>query len=349
MLSIFGSLPSKNQIEGFKNSSQYDSVTQKFVNRNAKLIKKMRKEAMNLGTVIEWLKTGKNRTPEQPLPQVKPDLAEFLKPSEFLKVIWFGHSSLLLNFAGKMILIDPVFSPSAAPLPFMVKRFQAPVLSRDELPDIDYIVISHDHYDHLDMETVQFFKEKRAQFLAPLGVSCHLNAWGIESSRIHELDWWESVSFEGIEFIATPAQHFSGRTLANQNKTLWASWVIKGRGLNIFFSGDSGYDIHFQQIGDLHGPFDIAFIENGQYNLKWQAVHALPEQSVQAYFDLKAKKYFPIHWGMFVLSMHTWREPVDRLLQLARDQGVSLVTPKIGEISIISSDYKNVEWWLDLE
>jgi L-ascorbate metabolism protein UlaG (beta-lactamase superfamily) len=349
MLPVFGSLPDDRQSKEFEKSPQFNSQTKTFQNRNAKLVEKMRKEAMNFGTVIEWLKAGKNRTPHQPLPEVKPDLADFVRPSEFLKVIWFGHSSLLLNFAGKIILIDPVFSPSAGPFSFMVKRFQQPVLSRDELPEIDYIIISHDHYDHLDMDTVRFFKDKRAKFLAPLGVGSHLNAWGIESARITELDWWSGISFEGIEFIATPAQHFSGRTLASQNRTLWASWVIKGHGLSIFFSGDSGYDIHFKNIGDLYGPFDIAFIENGQYNVKWQAVHALPEQSVQAYFDLKAKKYFPIHWGMFVLSMHTWREPVDRLLQLARERGVNLVTPKIGEISVISPNYKNLEWWIDLE
>lgn len=349
MRSIFGSLPKPSQFEQFRKSKHFDSQAKRFLNRNQPAIDQMRRELMSFSLALQWFKAGKNRRPKGLLPQVKPQMEEFLKPSQQLKIIWFGHSSLLLNYLGKIILIDPVFAKSASPFSFLVRRFQEPVLTREELPEIDYIVISHDHYDHLDMETVQFFKKRKAQFLAPLGVGSHLTFWGIEPDRITELDWWEKITLDGLDFIAAPAQHFSGRSLRYQNSTLWASWIIQGKGLNIFFSGDTGYDIHFKEIGDKYGPFDLVFIENGQYNVKWQAVHQLPEHSVQAYFDLKAKKYFPIHWGMFVLSMHSWREPVDRLMELAKARGVDVVTPQLGEIVSLSPDYQNRIWWSELQ
>nr|WP_295902354.1 MBL fold metallo-hydrolase [uncultured Bdellovibrio sp.] len=347
MLPVFGSSPNGEQVESFKKSPQFRDG--KFVNRIPDVLEKMRKEAFSVSTIMEWLAKGEGRVPATPLPEVKPDLNEFLKPSQDVKVIWFGHSTFLLNFSGKIILVDPVFSESASPVSFMVQRFQAPVLKLEELPKIDLILISHDHYDHLDMETMKFFAKKENKFLTPLGVGSHLVGWGIDRSRITELDWWQSTHFEGIEFVATPAQHFSGRGVSDGNKTLWASWVIRNSDHNIYFSGDSGYDTHFKDIGDKYGPFDIAFIENGQYNQKWKAVHALPEESVQAYFDLRAKRFFPIHWGMFVLALHSWREPVDELLKLSKSRGVNLVTPKLGEVVAINDNYRNVEWWIDLK
>lgn len=349
MMPVFGSTPKDEQVEGFQNSPQYNVAKKKFVNRRPDILELMRKEAMSLGTLIAWFTEGEAKTPTSPLPEVKPDLNEFLKPADHVKVIWFGHSTFLLNFSGKIILVDPVFSGSASPFSFMVKRFQAPVLSLEELPKIDLIVISHDHYDHLDMESMKFFAKKENKFVTPLGVGSHLVGWGVDKSRITELDWWQNTMFEGIELIATPAQHFSGRGLTDDGKTLWASWVIRNQAHNIYFSGDSGYDTHFKAIGDKYGPFDIAFIENGQYNQRWRAVHALPEESVQAYFDLKAKRFFPIHWGMFVLALHSWREPVDELLKLSKEKGVNLVTPKIGEMVTVNDSYRNVEWWLDLK
>lgn len=349
MIPVFGSSPDQEQVAKFKNSPQFKETEQKFVNRKPDVLEEMRKESYNLSTIIDWLKPGEDRTPVLPLPEVKPDLKEFLKPSEEIKVIWFGHSTFLLNISGKIILVDPVFSGSASPVGFMVKRFQPPVLKLEELPKIDFIVLSHDHYDHLDMETMKFFAKKENKFLTPLGVGSHLVGWGVDRSRIVELDWWQSSSIDGIEFIATPAQHFSGRGISDGNKTLWASWVIRSGSHNVYFSGDSGYDIHFKEIGDKYGPFDIAFIENGQYNQKWRAVHALPEESVQAYFDLKAKRFFPVHWGMFVLALHSWHDPMDKLLELSANRGVNIVTPKLGEMVTVNDAYRNVQWWVDLK
>lgn len=308
----------------------------------------MRRDGIKIGTLVDWFRPGKNRRPGFRLPEVQPDLEQFLKPSSHIKVIWFGHSSFLLNVHGKVILVDPVFAESASPFRNFVSRFQPPVLQLEELPTPDFIVISHDHYDHLDMKAIRHFAHKNIKFLTPLGVGSHLTHWGVDEKKIHELDWWESLQFDQLEFIATPAQHFSGRSPFSENKTLWASWVIRSEQHSIFFSGDSGYDTHFKEIGDKYGPFDLAFIENGQYNKSWRTVHSLPEDSVQAFFDLRAKKFFPIHWGMFVLAMHTWRDPVDQLLRLSQERGVPIVTPKLGELITLDEEYKNTEWWMNL-
>ena len=264
------------------------------------------------------------------------------------RFIWFGHSSFLLNMEGKIILVDPVLSDSAAPVSFLVQRFQAPVLKLEELPEIDYIIISHDHYDHLDMETVKFFADKKAEFITPLGVGEHIKSWGIEKSRVSEMDWWQETQRDQIKIIATPAQHFSGRGLVKQNHTLWASWVIQSSKHNVYFSGDTGYDIHFKDIGEKYGPFDIAFIENGQYNPQWEEVHMLPEQAAQAYFDLKAKKFFPIHWGMFELSLHSWYEPIVKISELGEKRDIDIVAPRIGEMISVNDELETANWWQNL-
>lgn len=347
MFKSLGNPPKQKEIDRLQKSKQFQNG--RFVNRKQDVLDRMRKDAFSMKTILEWLAKGENRSPKMKLPEMKPNLQEFLKPSQNMKVIWFGHSTFMLNLDGKIILVDPVFSKTAAPVNFMVKRFQPPVLRPEELPRIDLILISHDHYDHLDMETMLFFKNKDVRFLMPLGVGSHLEKWGIGRDRITELDWWEGHEFLGIHYTATPAQHFSGRGVKDGNKTLWASWVIQGKNQKIYFSGDSGYDTHFKEIGDKLGPFDIAFIENGQYNEKWRAVHQLPAEAAQAYFDLRAKRFFPIHWGMFVLSLHSWREPVDEILKHSKERGINLVTPILGEIVEVNEDYQNKIWWLDLK
>ena len=343
--SAFGTRPGKDDEQKFKTSAHYNSEDKIFFNRRPNLVKEMRKNAMSFSTFKEWFAGGENRKPSKPLPEIKPDMKEFVKPSSDIKVVWFGHSTFLLNMDGKIILVDPVFSGSASPFSFMVKRFQKPVLELSELPPIDYVVISHDHYDHLDMESIQFFKDKKTLFVAPLGVGSHMIGWGISSNRITELDWWQTHGQDGLSFTATPAQHFSGRDGLHDNTTLWASWVIKSENHNIYFSGDSGYDTHFKDIGDKYGPFDLAFIENGQYNPKWKEVHMLPEESVKAFYDLKAKRYFPVHWGMFELAFHSWNEPIQRISEMAWNQGIPLVSPKLGEVVQVTDSYKNLFWW----
>lgn len=343
--SSFGTRPDKKMKENFNASKQFNKEKGVFENRKSGIIAEMKKRNMSFKMIREWFSGGEDRVPKELLPEVKPDITEFLKPSSDLKVIWFGHSSFLLNLDGNIVLVDPVFGSSAAPFSFMVKRFQKPVLELQELPEIDYIVISHDHYDHLDMESIKYFKDKKAKFITPLGVGSHISGWGIDSARIIEKDWWESVSFNNIEFIATPAQHFSGRNGINDNETLWASWVIKSINHKIYFSGDSGYDTHFKKIGEMYGPFDVAFIENGQYNENWREVHLLPEESVKAYSDLKAEKFFPVHWGMFELALHSWYDPAEQLFTLSKKSQINLVMPKIGQVVNINQGIELERWW----
>lgn len=343
--SSFGQRPKSFNRSSIEASPNFDKNKGIFLNRRPNVISEMKKDTFSFDLIRDWLVGVENSVPDKKLPEVVPNIEDFQKDSEVPKIIWFGHSSFLINFSGKMILIDPVFSNSAAPVSFMVKRFQKAVLKLTQLPKIDYIVISHDHYDHLDMETVKFFVDKEAEFITPLGVGSHLKKWGIGESRITELDWWEKVKRSGIDFVATPSQHFSGRTGFHDNETLWASWVIKNDEHNIYFSGDSGYDVHFKEIGEKYGPFDIAFIENGQYNERWEAVHLLPEQAAQAYFDLKAKKFVPIHWGMFELALHTWFDPIVRIDKLAMSKGINLVTPRIGEVINLNEKIDTQKWW----
>ncbi len=215
------------------------------------------------------------------------------------------------------------------------------------MPPIDYVLISHDHYDHLDRESVIFFKDKKAAFITALGVGSHMVGWGIDRKRITELDWWQKCVVPGLEFIAAPAQHFSGRGALRSNSTLWASWVLRNDKHNVYFSGDSGFDTHFKDIGDKYGPFDLAFVESGQYNEKWAEVHLLPEFFHQTYLDLRAKRYFPVHWGMFELSLHTWYDPAVRLSVLAKETGMNLVTPKLGEMVTLNDRYINNPWWTE--
>lgn len=327
----FGSKPDAQQQSQFINSENYDKTRQAFVNRDQASVDKTWGRVFSFNNAIERLFRGKDRAPNEKLPEDQPDFKALSQQPDALQAIWLGHSSLFINMAGKNILVDPVFA-NAGPIGFVGRRYQAAVLTPSQIPEIDYIVISHDHYDHLEMATVKYYAKKDTVFVVPLGVGAHLSTWGVKQDRIVESDWWQSTTLDELVFTATPAQHFSGRTRIGSNETLWASWVIESNQRRIYYSGDSGYDIHFKQVGDRYGPFDVAFLENGQYHTSWQTVHMLPEDGVKAYKDLQAKKYFPVHWGMFTLSYHSWYEPIQRIEQLAIDNNINLVIPKIGSL-----------------
>lgn len=352
-LPVYGAHPSKADQLRYSKSDAFNVDSGVFENRRSTLFAKMREEGSVVEMLTEWFSERKDGSPDIALPQSRPDIHEFIKTSDQVKLIWFGHSTFLLNISGTIILIDPVFADTAAPVSFTAKRFQPPVLSLKELPEIDVLLISHDHYDHLDMETIRFFRESETEFVAPLGVGLHLTRWGIDSSQITERDWWESYVTKGVEFTAAPAQHFSGRDGINNNETLWASWSIvnlasgldSARGARLFFSGDSGYDSHFSDIGERLGPFDLAFLENGQYDEAWPAVHMMPEQTLQAFKDVKAKRLLPIHWGMFELAFHTWYDPVSRLNELAEAEDIDLLTPTIGEVIKLDDSMTTGKWW----
>ena len=323
-------------------SKQYNAESGAFQNvRNIPLSP----DRSMLRITYEIFFTGEDKFPVVKLPEAPPPLSALDLKSKEIRFIWFGHSTILLEIDSKRILIDPIFSDHASPLPFAIKRFQPPVFNIEQLKDIDVVLISHDHYDHLDYETISSLKDRDIQYFVPLGVGAHLEYWGISSSDINELDWWEAADFEGIRFTCTPAQHFSGRGVSDKNKTLWASWAIQGREASIFFSGDSGYSEHYKEIGQRLGPFDLTFLENGAYNRDWKFVHQFPEQGVQAHIDLNGRVMVPVHWAMFDLALHSWYEPIQRVTKEARRKNINLVTPKLGQLVSIDEELRYDDWW----
>jgi L-ascorbate metabolism protein UlaG (beta-lactamase superfamily) len=261
--------------------------------------------------------------------------------------VWFGHSSFLISIGGKKILADPIFSERPSPVQYAGSKSYAGTLIYDteDFPELDVVVISHDHYDHLDYNTIIRLKEKTKLFCVPLGVGEHLLHWGVEASRIREFDWWEGETvLPGIDLTATPARHFSGRGFRG-NKTLWASFVLKTGGYTIFIGGDSGYDASFKEIGKQFGPFDMAMLECGQYDVQWPDIHMMPEETVQASVDLGAKAFLPIHWAKFTLALHPWKEPIQRAVKHAEKLSVQVTTPKIGEPFVLGEPYPAIRWW----
>lgn len=341
-----GHLPDEAELVEIQKSRNYDPVKEIFVNQDRGVIDRLRaKRSSRWATFTRWLFKPEGVVPERKLPEVDPALAKFAVADGKLKAIWVGHSTILLNIDGNIVMFDPVFSDAASPFPFMVKRYQAPVVKLTSLPKIDFIVISHDHYDHLDQGTIKHFIASHTHFFVPLGVGAHLRYWGIQPSRITELDWWDERSIDGLRFVATPAQHWSGRRLDKRNHTLWASWVVVGTEQRVYFSGDTGYNKHLKEIGRAWGAFDVAFIDSGQYNERWAGSHILPKYFAQAFHDLRAKLYFPIHWAMFNISMHPWQEPAERLQREAEAGRIKLITPRLGELVIIGAEHKSQQWW----
>lgn len=286
------------------------------------------------------------RSPSAPLPARKLPWRE-TDLREELQVTWLGHSTCLIEMEGMVILTDPMFGDRASPVPFFgPKRFAVTHdFSIGDLPRIDVVLISHDHYDHLDYGTILALKEKTERFYVPLGVGEHLKRWGAPSDRIFELDWWEKRGCGPLTFTATPTRHFSGRSLTDRNRTLWASWAIAGTKRRVFFSGDSGYFSGFREIGERLGPFDLTLLECGAYDASWPDIHMMPEHTVQAHVDLRGKALLPIHWAKFDLAMHPWSQPVERLLKEAARLGVTVTTPMIGEAVRPGMKLPQGRWW----
>jgi L-ascorbate metabolism protein UlaG (beta-lactamase superfamily) len=342
-----GKIPSTEEQISFKDSPQFFPEREEFDNVVPHLQDSVRKQISITSFIWKDL-WSKRQIPSKLLPQIKPNIKEFMAPSEAIKSIWLGHSSFLLNVDGKAILLDPVFGEEASPVFFAVNRFQDPVLALEELPKIDFIVISHDHYDHLDIETVQFFKDENTQFITPLGVGSHLREWGIKDSQIHEKDWWQVLEIDSLKFTAAPSQHFSGRSLKS-NRTLWASWVIQSKTQKIYFSGDTGYSPHFKEIGKRLGPFDFAYIECGQYNEAWRQIHLLPDEIVKAFHDLDVKLAQPIHWGMFDLSINTWDQSIEAIYSRHLEGQINIAAPMMGQTLIIGENPPLKTWWRGID
>lgn len=298
--------------------------------------------------------TVADKTPAQMLPVQRMQLPAQAGPDDLLYKI--SHSTVLLQLNSHYWLLDPVFSKRASPSQWVgPARFHALPLELAQVPELAGIIISHDHYDHLDKASIQALEERTALFIVPLGVDQHLRDWGVPAEKIVALDWWQQHQSKGVTFTATPTQHFSGRGLFDKNHTLWASWAIKTEKLNLYFSGDSGYFAGFAEIGRRLGPFDLTLIETGAYDDMWADIHMQPEQSLRAHLDLRGKVMIPVHNSSFDLAMHPWYEPLLRLSAAASAYQVPLLTPMFGqmidlsELSLDSSKavdtVQNQQWW----
>ena len=338
----FGAKPTKADIQQYEQSPQWNG--EHFVNSIPTSM------AISLRTLPKLLYKQfcekKDREPSQPLPIVPFDKEAFVTDDHEVRYIWYGHSVVLLRIQGKNILIDPMFGSNAAPIaPFPIKRFSENTLAIiDELPTIDVVLLSHDHYDHLDYDSIQKLQSKVKQFYVALGVKRHLMKWNIAPESITEFDWWQQVNFHDINITFTPTRHFSGRGLTDRAKSLWGGWALKTPTENIWFSGDSGYGPHFEVIGKRLGPFDFAFMECGQYNENWSQIHMFPEESVQAAIDVGVRNMMPVHWAGFALAQHTWTDPVVRFVAAAEKHECLYHVPQLGTVQKITNQ-NHTAWW----
>ena len=336
---VFGAAPDSRSLAKMQESSNFDG--KRFTN--------LRPTSMESGSqekpsMLEWLASvlhpPEGKHPREPLPTKQLDHSALIEGS----ITWLGHSSLLVRTAAKTLLFDPAFN-RASPVFFAGKPFAMsnPPKAAD-LPPIDAVLISHDHYDHLDYRSISELHGRVGHFFVPLGVKAHLQRWGVAGNKITELGWYESAQFGEIRLTLTPSRHFSGRKLTNRNSSLWGSWVVKAPDMARFFSGDSGYDPEFAKIGEQFGPFDIACIENGAYDQRWAEIHMLPEQGVQTALDLRARIALPMHWGKFDLAYHSWKEPIERFTRAAREKKLPVATPRIGQ-SFSLEQIPQEAWW----
>lgn len=285
------------------------------------------------------------KKPTDTIPSVKTDLIGLSREKNAL--VWFGHSSYYMQIDGYRYLIDPVFSGNASPIPGTATSFKGTdIYSVADIPEIDYLLITHDHYDHLDYETVKALVPKVKKIICGLGVGAHLQRWGYKNEQIFECDWGDDIELNDKTRIhVEPARHFSGRSFS-RNNTLWVSFVLHSQSKKIYLGGDSGYDTHFAEIGEKHGAFDLAILDNGQYNHAWKYIHALPEEVLQAAVDLKAKKLLPVHSSKFMLAQHSWDAPLQTITELNGKFNLPLITPKIGELVDLDSDTQVfARWW----
>ncbi len=291
-----------------------------------------------------FFRKSERSVPSAALPSKKVEL-KGLKPADDV-IIWFGHSSYFMQLDGKRILVDPVFSGTASPLSFTTKAFAGTdAYGVDDMPRIDFLFITHDHYDHLDHQTMVGLRKKVAKVITGLGVGAHLERWGYDKAIIAERDWNDWVDFGGgYSAHILPARHFSGRGF-KRNGTLWVSFMMTTPTKKIYIGGDSGYDTHFAKIGQQYGPFDLAILENGQYNKYWKYIHMMPEEVVQAAIDLKARRLMPVHWSKFALSLHDWDEPIKRVVAEAKKRNMPLLHPIIGEMVKLNELQEPAAWW----
>jgi len=340
ILKTLGKIPSGEELEKIKYSPNYE----KGVFQNLSPTEMMMPGTSYLEVMWDFINKPADCFPQKRLPSIKTDLLDLQNINPV--IVWFGHSSYFIRINEKNILVDPVLNGHASPFSFTTKSFPGTdVYTTDDFPPIDILLLTHDHYDHLAYETVVALKDKAALVCTSLGVASHLLYWGFDKNKVIEFDWWDSRKLPGdITLTAAPARHFSGRTF-KRNKTLWSSFILQTPHHSLYLGGDSGYDTHFSAIGKKFGPFDIALLECGQYNTAWPLIHMMPEQTAQASVDLQARVLMPVHWGKFSLSLHPWDEPVKRVVAKAKELGVQITTPLIGQPVVLDESYPAMHWW----
>lgn len=334
-----GDIPSKSA------QGEYEKRTKLFYNNHFHANKEFKLIVSIKGNKV----SDKDRINKRPKGNIPVEKIQQLPNAEIgeMKITWFGHSTSLLQMHGMNILIDPVLGEFASPLDFIgPKRMAAVPMTSEELPEIDLLLISHDHYDHMDYKTIKDIDNKVNAYCVPLGVESHLERWGVNKDKIYLMSWWDEIEINGLKVVSTPGQHFSGRLPWKNNSTSWCGYVLQDEYHSFYYSGDTGYGEFFKEINKRYGKLDLVLIENGQYDHRWPYCHMSPEDTFKAIEDLNAKWAIPVHWGGFVLANHSWNDPPERLITLAEKSSVSIATPRIGEIV----DYNEInqyqeKWW----
>ena len=340
----FGKLPAGERLERIKYSPHYKDGS--FTNLNH--TPQMTGEGGFL-KIMKDMYSAKNRRPTDLIPSVKTDLLNLDMGKDIL--VWFGHSSYFMQIDGKRFLVDPVFCGNASPFSFMIKSFEGTdIYTPEDIPEIDYLIVTHDHWDHLDYKTIKELKPKIGKVITGLGTGAHLESWGYDAVKIIEKDWYDHVDLgTGFSLDITPARHFSGRS-TKPNQTLWVSFVLQTPTTRIFIGGDGGYDEHLAEIGEKFGGFDLAILENGQYNTSWKYIHLMPDEVLQAAKDLRAKRLFPVHSSKFALANHSWDTPLKAISEFNKTVNQPLVIPIIGELVYLKDTTQIFkEWWVGLK